>query len=48
LKLFRDPILEGRLPASTTLGAAGTVVTILAACAVVPLWRLQKTFIFRM
>jgi lipopolysaccharide transport system permease protein len=48
LKLFRDPILEGRLPDMTTLGAAASVVTLLAACAVVPLWRLQKTFIFRM
>jgi ABC-type polysaccharide/polyol phosphate export permease len=48
LKLFRDPILEGRLPGLTTLGAAASVVTLLAVCAVMPLWRFQKTFIFRM
>jgi ABC-type polysaccharide/polyol phosphate export permease len=48
LKLFRDPILEARLPDLSTLGVASLAVSLLAALAVLPLWRLQKTFIFRM
>jgi lipopolysaccharide transport system permease protein len=48
LKLFRDPILDGRLPDLSTLGVACLAVSLLAALAALPLWRLQKTFIFRM
>ncbi|MFL5242687.1 MAG: ABC transporter permease [Gemmataceae bacterium] len=48
LKLFRDPILTARLPDLATLGVACSSVLLVTTLAALPLWRLQKTFIFRM
>lgn len=48
LKLFRDPIVEGQGASALVFGWSGLIVTALATAAVLPLWKLQKTFIFRM
>ena len=48
LRLLRDPILEGRVPALHTYGAAGLTVLAALAAAAVLLWREERQLIFHL